>query len=316
LRPRSRLRFRACAGALGVVCACGGAAPALAQSDSVVRGKIPMRLADERVGWGKPARVSGRLAASAAGRAIALEYRSGGGAWRTVATTKVGRKGRYRLAHTLPRSGEVRVTLQDAQAQSAQGTPAQSAERRVTVATRVGVTKRRLHVRSGRRMTVAGSVRPGEARARVALQIRRGKGWRTIDRDRTGARGRYVLRDRVSATMSAPVRVVARGRDGLASARRTLGRLNVYRVAYASWYGPGLYGNPLGCGGTLSAGQLGVAHKSLPCGTKVTFRHSGRSVRVPVIDRGPYVGGREFDLTAATANRIGFSGHGSVLVTE
>jgi rare lipoprotein A (peptidoglycan hydrolase) len=48
----------------------------------------------------------------------------------------------------------------------------------------------------------------------------------------------------------------------------------------------------------------------------VTFRHSGRSVRVPVIDRGPYVGGREFDLTAATANRIGFSGHGSVLVTK
>jgi peptidoglycan lytic transglycosylase len=315
LRPRSRLRFRACAGALGVVCACGGAAPALAQSQSAVRGKIPMRLADERVGWGKPARVSGRLAASAAGRAIALEF-SDGGAWRTLATGKVGRKGRYRLAHTLPRSGAVRVTLPGGQAQSAQGTPTQSKERRVTVAARVGVAKRRLHIRSGRRTTVAGTLRPGTARARVALQIQRGKGWRTIDTDRTGARGRYVLRDRVRATMSARVRVVARGRDGLASARRTLGRLNVYRVAYASWYGPGLYGNPLGCGGTLSAGQLGVAHKSLPCGTMVTFRHSGRSVRVPVIDRGPYVGGREFDLTAATANRIGFSGHGSVLVTK
>jgi rare lipoprotein A len=316
LRPRSRLRFRVGAGALGVVCACGGAVPALAQSEPLVHGKIPMRLADERVGWGKPARVSGRLAASVAGRTVALEFRSDAGAWRALATAKVGRKGRYRLVHTLPRSGVVRVTLQGSQAQSSQGGPAQSAERRVTVTTRVGVAKRRLHIRAGRRTTVAGSVRPAAVRSRVALQIRRGKGWRTIDTDRTGARGRYVLRDRVRSTMSAPVRVVARGRDGLASARRKLGRLNVYRVAYASWYGPGLYGNVLGCGGTLSAGQLGVAHKTLPCGTMVTFRHAGRSVRVPVIDRGPYVGGREFDLTAATASRIGFSGHGSVLVTE
>ena len=95
-----------------------------------------------------------------------------------------------------------------------------------------------------------------------------------------------------------------------------IGRLNVYRYAYASWYGPGLYGNPLGCGGTLGAGTLGVAHKTLPCGTKVTFRHGGRAVRVPVIDRGPYVGGREYDLTAATAQRLGFHGHGAILTTR
>jgi rare lipoprotein A (peptidoglycan hydrolase) len=66
----------------------------------------------------------------------------------------------------------------------------------------------------------------------------------------------------------------------------------------------------------LSAGSLGVAHKSLPCGTKVTLRHGGHVVRVPVIDRGPYVGGREYDLTAATARRLGFYGHGSIQVTR
>ena len=71
----------------------------------------------------------------------------------------------------------------------------------------------------------------------------------------------------------------------------------MYRHALASWYGPGLYGNQLGCGGRLGTSQLGVAHKSLPCGTKVTLRHHGRVVRVPVIDRGPYSGAREFDLT-------------------
>jgi rare lipoprotein A len=77
-----------------------------------------------------------------------------------------------------------------------------------------------------------------------------------------------------------------------------------------------LYGNPLGCGGTLGVGTLGVAHKTLPCGTKVTLRRGSRSVRVRVIDRGPYVGGREYDLTAATAQRLGFSGYGPVLVTR
>ncbi len=88
---------------------------------------------------------------------------------------------------------------------------------------------------------------------------------------------------------------------GVRSGKRALGRLNVYRAANASWYGPGLYGNRTGCGGTLDAGRLGVAHKSLPCGTMVTLKHGRRSVRVPVIDRGPYVAGREYDLTAATA---------------
>ncbi len=92
--------------------------------------------------------------------------------------------------------------------------------------------------------------------------------------------------------------------------------MNVFRKAYASWYGPGLYGNTLGCGGRLSPGTIGVAHKSLPCGTPLTVRHNGRSVRVRVIDRGPYVGNREYDLTSATRSRIGFSGHGTVLTTK
>jgi rare lipoprotein A len=92
--------------------------------------------------------------------------------------------------------------------------------------------------------------------------------------------------------------------------------LNVYRHALASWYGPGLYGGHLSCGGALSASKLGVAHKSLPCGTKVTLRHHGHVLRVPVIDRGPYSGAREYDLTEATARRLGFKGYGSILSTR
>jgi rare lipoprotein A len=51
----------------------------------------------------------------------------------------------------------------------------------------------------------------------------------------------------------------------------------------------------------------------MPCGTKLTLRYGGRSVRVKVIDRGPFAGGREFDLTAATKNRLGFGSTGTVL---
>jgi rare lipoprotein A (peptidoglycan hydrolase) len=177
-------------------------------------------------------------------------------------------------------------------------------------ATNVGVSTKRLNVRSGSRVTVTGRVQASGPMT-AALQIKRHARWITLDRDRTGRAGRYVLRDRIRRTLSAPVRV--RLSDGLT---RKLGRLNVYRTSYASWYGPGLYGNRLGCGGTLTAGRLGVAHKSLPCGAKVTLRHGGRVVRVPVIDRGPYVSGREFDLTAATAQRLHFSGHGAIQVAN
>jgi rare lipoprotein A len=90
-------------------------------------------------------------------------------------------------------------------------------------------------------------------------------------------------------------------------------RVTAYHYANASYYGPGLYGNGMACGGTLLPGTLGVAHKTLPCGTMVTLRYRGRTVTVPVVDRGPYVAGRDFDLTTATRERLHFPGVGTVL---
>lgn len=175
-------------------------------------------------------------------------------------------------------------------------------------APKVGVSAKRLNILAGSRAAVKGRVaEPGTVR----LQIQRGNRWVTIDRDRTDRAGRYTLRGRVRTPTSTRVRV--RGVDG---AKRVVGRLNVYRHALASWYGPGLFGNTMGCGGTLTTGSIGVANKSLPCGTKVTLRHRGRVLRVRVIDRGPYVGAREYDLTAATAQRLGFSGHGPIQATK
>jgi rare lipoprotein A len=179
---------------------------------------------------------------------------------------------------------------------------------------RVGVVAHKLNVRAGRRVSVVGTARPAAAGMTALLQVRRGHRWRTLDTARTAAGGRYVLRQRVRQPMSAPARVVIRW--GASRRHAGVGRLNAYRIAHASWYGPGLYGNRLGCGGTLTSSRLGVAHKTLPCGTKLTLRHGSRVVRVTVIDRGPYVAGREYDLTEATARRLGFRGHGAILTTR
>jgi len=80
-----------------------------------------------------------------------------------------------------------------------------------------------------------------------------------------------------------------------------------WRRAEYSWYGPGLYGNGTACGQKFTSTILGAAHKSLPCGTRVTFRNpaNGRTITVPVIDRGPYTDGRMWDLSYATCSALG-----------
>jgi hypothetical protein len=67
-----------------------------------------------------------------------------------------------------------------------------------------------------------------------------------------------------------------------------------------SWYGPGFYGHNGACGlvpGGIQKDTVGVAHRTLPCGTKVAFRYNGKTVITEVIDRGPYVSGRTWDMT-------------------
>ena len=75
----------------------------------------------------------------------------------------------------------------------------------------------------------------------------------------------------------------------------------------ATWYGPGLYGNEMACGGTLTRNTFGVAHKTLPCGKRVTIAHGGRIVIARVVDRGPFVKGVEYDLTEKTARSVRMS---------
>jgi len=84
----------------------------------------------------------------------------------------------------------------------------------------------------------------------------------------------------------------------------------------ASWYGPGLYGNATASGEVLTPSTWGAAHNTLPFGTELTICYQGACANnVPVIDRGPYVAGRDLDVTAAVAETIGLTSAGVGLVT-
>lgn len=216
----------------------------------------------------------------------------------------------------------VAPALADSDTQSPAAAPATATAKTATpVATKASATLKVSSVRrtviAGKRVVVRGVLRPSGSGRAVSLQVRKqGGGWLTVDHDRTDAKGRYVLAWRAAKTGTRRFRVHFGGTRELSSARHLAGTARIYRRALASWYGPGLYGGHLACGGTLRPGTLGVANKSLPCGTKVTLHYKGRTVRVPVIDRGPYVGAREFDLTAATKAKLGFGSTGTVLTTR
>jgi rare lipoprotein A len=82
----------------------------------------------------------------------------------------------------------------------------------------------------------------------------------------------------------------------------------VYRPSLATQYGPGFYGQKTACGQTLRGHTIGVANRTLPCGTSVAVYYRGRTLVVPVIDRGPYANGADWDLTEAAGRALGIDG--------
>lgn len=84
------------------------------------------------------------------------------------------------------------------------------------------------------------------------------------------------------------------------------------RSAGATWYGPGLYGRHTACGETLRPGTIGVANRTLPCGTTIKFAYHGQNLVTKVIDRGPYTKGNDFDLTNGARLALDFEGVGRV----
>lgn len=168
-------------------------------------------------------------------------------------------------------------------------------------------------VLDGNGMAVRGKVRPS-GRHRVKLVFRGPD--QAVRGVTTRADGTFALRWTPKRTGTYAVRAYGLHDRRVSGSRSAKRRLTSYRLAGASYYGPGIFGNGVACGGTLLPGTMGVAHKTLPCGTKVKLRYHGRTVTVPVIDRGPYVAGRDYDLTWAVKLKLGFPGVGNVLATR
>lgn len=111
--------------------------------------------------------------------------------------------------------------------------------------------------------------------------------------------GRHELRvvPDANAVQAAAVAAVAEETPSAAT--------TVHRRTRATWYGPGFWGRRTACGIRLTKRTIGVAHKTLPCGTRISVLHEGRRIELPVIDRGPFAKGMTLDLTQAAARSIG-----------
>jgi hypothetical protein len=269
--------------------------------------------APARVAFGKTVVIGGSLEDGSAGDLVALQRRTPSGSWTAVRTAAVDRdlKVRFRIKG-VKRSARYRLqhnTSGGASATASTATSAISNGVRVRVAPKLTVRVRPARVMAGSGVRVRGRLRPTSAGRRVTIARRAGGGWRPIARPRVKT-GRYATRFSVSKPSRSRIKVVFRG-DAINTRAARARKLVVYDPDVASWYGPGLYGNGTACGQTLGYDTVGVAHRTLPCGTKVGILYRGRSITVPVIDRGPY-GSAEWDLTRGAAARLKFSGHDTV----
>lgn len=116
--------------------------------------------------------------------------------------------------------------------------------------------------------------------------------------------GRFALRAVVVGAGSSASDVSTALSSSPASPSLTV---TVYRPSVATLYGPGFYGDKTACGEVLRHATIGVANRTLPCGTQVALYYQGRTIVVPVIDRGPYANGADWDITMATARRLGLT---------
>jgi rare lipoprotein A len=90
--------------------------------------------------------------------------------------------------------------------------------------------------------------------------------------------------------------------------------VTVYRPSVASWYGPGMWNTRTACGVKLTRHTIGLANKTLKCGAKVALYYNGKTLIVPVIDRGPYANGADWDLTEAAGQALGMVSSGVVTI--
>lgn len=299
-------------GALGLAAALslGAALPAAAQTPA----EAPKPVIDSvpwKVGLKKDAVVRGRLKNGTPGAEVRLERRQPGGQWNGIETKAVGQelKVSFRL-EDLGSSARYRLVYEDDVA----GTRAVSGVREIRVASKLSFKAAPDDAYAGNRIRLTGSLFPKEPGRRVVVQHFHEGRWRTISKPRVRD-GRFSTTFRPQETDRRRIlRAWFKG-DATSLGNKKADSLRIYRHDLATWYGPGFYGNTTACGRTLGYSTLGVAHRTLPCGTKVAIMYRGRTVMVEVIDRGPYARSN-WDLTRETAERLGFSGTDNIGVAH
>ena len=285
----------------------GQASPAAEQTKATVDAPASVRIGDATT-------LKGEFPDAANAEVAILNRSAGENGYRRVGTAQTGAGGAWSARVKPRRTGDWRARLvAPPTGDQLAGAPAPDPESdseliRVRSVTKVVPSKR--DVVAGKEVEVRGQIAPAGQRD-VLVEI----GGQT-KRTRADKNGRFEVDWKAPGAGKFNVRATAKRNKYASGSKDSGGHVTAYRYALASWYGPGLYGNRTACGQTLSPSTRGVAHKSLPCGTRLSIRHGSNEVHVQVIDRGPYVGNREFDLTEATKNDLGFGSTGQILVSR
>jgi rare lipoprotein A len=169
----------------------------------------------------------------------------------------------------------------------------------------------------GHTLSFPGSARSRDAGRTVAIELYDSStgAWNTVTGTRVDRRGAFVARWRTNLLGRVTVRAVVlhvngavHGAHATQVSASTPTQVTVYRSARATYYGPGFFDQTTACGQTLTPTLIGVANRTLPCGTLVEVSYGGRRLTVPVVDRGPYANGADWDLTAGAAQALGITG--------
>jgi peptidoglycan lytic transglycosylase len=210
--------------------------------------------------------------------------------------------------------------------------PAHTTTRKVHEPSHFVVRSHKLETLAGHRVTMHGRLLPAVAHRPVRLYGWEGHRWHLLARTDTRHGGYFTFHYRVHTTGIRHLRVMSpafhapswatSGRRanvtgplpsqevvGYRATSARAGEVIGFQWTVASWYEDA--GNTA-CG---FHAYYGVANKTLPCGTKVTFSYGGRTITATVDDRGPFVAGRDFDLNQNASAALGMYGVASMLAT-
>lgn len=272
------------------------------------RKALPVRVAPMVAEFGQVVTVNGTAHGSQRGSRVRVTFTNASGVARLIGFAKLSRAYAWQLRFKATTPGRISASIQTEYTGLTPAFGAGASAEPVAIRVRPRLaTSEQTTTRA-----LSGSIKPA-GRFPIRVEYRVHGHWRFGTTLRTNLQGRFRGRVALRAR-SVLLKLSVGAANGFAASHARYVRSLTLRPALASWYGD--YGFPVACGGRLGASQMGVANKTLPCGTRVTISYHGRTVTVPVIDRGPYVAGREYDLTGATAHALHFDGVDTVMVSH